>query len=182
MKLSRITVKNYRSIEAQTFTVEEKDGGYTFTLIGVNESGKSSFLNAVALIDDGNVLFSKDFYDDKKEIEVSMSYILESEEEKELKKALSEKGFDKDAISSIEIERVEVCASFDPVATPTKKVFDRIYFKDKLLSEYTLSGTVPTKKDKSAEPQQEDLDLEKFFEAYYPKYFYKISHHVTFWK
>lgn len=182
MKLNSITIKNYRSIEEQIFVVEEKDEDYTFTLIGINESGKSSFLNAISLIDDGNVLFSKDFYDDKKEIEVSLSYTLEPSEEKELNKVLTEKGFDKDAVSNVEIEKVDVCVSFDAIATPTKKTFDRIYFKNKFLSEYTLSGTAPAKKDKSAESAQEDLDLEKFFETYFPKYFYKISHHITFWK
>ena len=43
MKLSSITIKNFRSIEDLTFKVEEVDGSYTFALIGVNESGKSSF-------------------------------------------------------------------------------------------------------------------------------------------
>jgi predicted ATP-dependent endonuclease of OLD family len=61
MKLKEVKISNYRSIESETFVVEEKDGSHTFTLIGVNESGKSSFLNAVALIDDGTVAYPKDF-------------------------------------------------------------------------------------------------------------------------
>ncbi len=182
MKLFSITVRNYRSIEEQTFIIEEKDKSHTFTLIGINESGKSSFLNAVSLIDRGTVLHTKDFYDSSKEIEVFLSYKITHDEEKELKKELSEKGFDKEAISEIVIEGVDVCVSFDPIETPVRKVFDRIYFKNKTLKNYTLSGTVPAKKDKNSETEQPDLDLEKFFEAYFPKYFWNNSHHITFWK
>lgn len=182
MKLLSITIRNYRSIEEETFSIEEKDGGYTFTLIGINESGKSSFLKAVSLVDGGDATYSKDFYNDKSEIEVFLSYKLEQDEEKELRGALTEKGFDKDAVSEVEIESVDVCVSFDPSATPTKKTFDRIRFKNKLLSDYTLNGTAPNKKDKTSELPQEDLDLESFFEAYFPKYFWKISHRIALWK
>lgn len=182
MNLQSITVRNYRSIEEVIFTVEEKDGDYTFTLIGVNESGKSSFLRAVSLIDEGAVSYSKDFYNDQNDIEVFLTYKLGTENERELKKALEEKGFDKEAIAQVVIEDVDVCVTFDHTATATKKTFDRIRFKNKSLSSHTLSGNVPTKKELGTEIPQEDLDLEKYFEANFPKYFWKISHHITFWK
>lgn len=182
MKLVQVLIKNYKSIEEQTFIIEEKDGSHTFSLIGINESGKSNFLNAISLIDDGNVIFSKDFYDAKKNIEISLTYTLDMNEEKELKNTLSQKGIDKEIISKIEVQKVEVCVNFDPGVTPTKRTFDRIYFKNKILSDYTLNETIPVKKDKSLDSTQEDLDLEKFFEKILPKYFYKISHRITFWK
>jgi predicted ATP-dependent endonuclease of OLD family len=50
MKLVNLKVDNYRSIQKQTFELKEIDGGLTFTLIGVNESGKSSLLKAISLI------------------------------------------------------------------------------------------------------------------------------------
>lgn len=182
MKLKKITVKNYRSIEKQSFLIEPKDDSYTFTLIGINESGKSSFLNAVSLIDEGDVIYPKDFYDSKKEIEISLTYELEPAEEKELRKELGEKGFGSDIQSEVGIENVEVCVSFEPGATHTKKTFDRIHFKNKSLKDYALVGTAPVKKDSTSSTPQEDFDLEKFFEAYLPKYFWKLSHHITFWK
>ena len=49
---------------------------------------------------------------------MSLSYTLEPSEEKELDKALTEKSLDKDAVSNVEVEKVEVCISFDTIATP----------------------------------------------------------------
>ena len=91
MKLKEVKISNYRSIESETFMVEEKDGSHTFTLIGVNESGKSSFLNAIALIDDGIVTHPKDFFDDTKSIEISLKYTVEPADLASLVKELQAK-------------------------------------------------------------------------------------------
>jgi len=57
MKLLSLTIKNFRSIT-------NVDGTHTFTLIGINESGKSSFLKAVSLVDNGDekIIFPKDYF------------------------------------------------------------------------------------------------------------------------
>lgn len=183
MKLLNIKIENYRCIEGVVFNVEEIAESHTFTLIGINESGKSSFLKAISLVDDDEekVVYSKDFFDDKKPISISLAYQLDSQEEKELRKTLLEKGFDKDALSQIEIEKINVCATFEPTKEATKKVFDQITFKKSVLDDYTLSGEAkPVKKD--PQQTQEDFDIEKYFEIYLPKYFYKISHRIVFWK
>ena len=180
MKLISATIKNYRSIEEETFVVEEKDGGHTFTLIGINESGKSTFLRAISLIDTGEVLFSKDFHDDKKPIEIFLTYKLEPSDEKDLKQELIGKAFDKDLISKIDISKVEVCVSFEPIEKPQRKNFDRIYFKNDLFKDYTLTGTAPVKK--TAEQSEGDFDVKKYFATTLDKYFWKVSHHITFWK
>lgn len=180
MKLQKITIKNFRSIEDETFDIEELDGGHTFTLIGINESGKSSFLKAVSLVDDGEVLFPHDFFDNKSPISVYLIYKLEQVEEKALKKELAEKGFEKDLLLKVQIEEVDVCVSFEPVANSTRKNFDQIKFTKHTFSDYTLDGAKPVKKN--PEQTQEDFDLEKYFEIYLPQYFWKISHHITFWK
>ncbi len=180
MKLISVTIKNYRSIEEELFTIEEKDGSHTFTLIGINESGKSSFLKAISLVDDGDVLFSKDFHDAKKAIEIYLTYKLEPSDEKELNQALTDKGFDKELISKIAVSKVDVCVTFDPADKPQKRLFDRIYFRNNLIKDYTLNGTTLAKKN--PEQVQEDLDLGKYFEANFVQYFWKISHRITFWK
>src|SRR3990167_2648564 len=108
MKIKSITIENFRSIENETFNVAELYGGKTFTLIGINESGKSSFLRAVSLVDDGEVLFPKDFCNEAKPVDIFLTYTLGASEEKELKKMLLEKGFEKDLLSKIHIEEVDV--------------------------------------------------------------------------
>lgn len=182
MKLVSLTIKNFRSIEDETFDIAEVAGTHTFTLIGINESGKSSFLKTVSLVDndDEKVIFPKDYFDEAKPISVTLNYQLETQEEKELKNALTEKGFEKDIVSKIKIDKVAVCATFDPAATAPKKVFDQIVFQKKIFEDYTLQGDKPVKKD--PQQTQEDFDIEKYFEAQLPKYFWKIAHRIVFWK
>lgn len=182
MKLTSLTIKNFRSIEDETFDVAEVDSTHTFTLIGINESGKSSFLKAVSLVDndDEKVIFPKDYFEETQPISVVLNYKLETQEEKDLKNALTEKGFEKDVLSKIKVEKVAVCATFEPAANAPKKVFDQITFQQKVFDDYTLLGDKPFKKD--PQQTQEDFDVEKYFEAHLPKYFWKIAHRIVFWK
>lgn len=182
MKLNLLTIKNYRCIEDEIFNIEEVDGTHTFTLIGINETGKSSFLKAISLVDDENekVVFPKDFFDESEPVSILLNYQLEAGEEKELKNTLTEKGFEKDILSQVKVERVDVCATFEPVADTTRKISDKITFQKKIFEDYTLQGDKPVKKD--PQQTQEDFDLEKYFETFLPQYFWKISHHIIFWK
>lgn len=182
MKLKSLSIKNFRSIEDEAFNVTEVDGTHTFTLIGINESGKSSFLRAVALVDndDEKVVFPKDYFDETQQIEVILNYDLDAQDEKDLKSDLAEKGFEKDILSKIKIQKLAVCASFEPDAGSTKKVFDVITFEQNVFADYTLQGDKPVKKD--PQQTQDDFELEKYFAAHLPKYFWKIAHRIVFWK
>ena len=96
MKLLQVTIKNYKSIKSAEFKIKSIDGGHTYTLIGVNESGKSSFLKAISLVDEAeDVDYPKDFFDtNEEEISVTLNYKLEPDDEKNLQKDLLAKGFD----------------------------------------------------------------------------------------
>lgn len=182
MKLLSLTIKNFRSIENETFNVQEVDGTHTFTLIGINESGKSSFLKAISLIDndDERVIFPKDYFEEAEPVSVTLNYQLEPRDEKELKNTLTEKGFEKDIVAKIKVERVAICAVIDPAVDAPKKVFDQIEFQKSIFDDYTLQGDKPARKD--PQQTQEDFNLEKYFEAQLPKYFWKIAHRIVFWK
>ena len=182
MKLLSLTIKNFRSIENETFNIQEVDGTHTFTLIGINESGKSSFLKAVSLVDndDEKAVFPKDYFEESEPISVTLNYQLEPQDEKDLKNTLTEKGFEKDIVTKIKVEKVAICATIDPAANAPKKVFDQIEFQKNIFEDYTLQGDKPAKKD--PQQTQEDFDLEKYFEAQLPKYFWKIAHRIVFWK
>lgn len=182
MELKSITVRNYRSIKDQTFLIKEKDGTHTYTLIGINESGKSSFLTAVSLVDSGNVVYPRDFYDDAKDVEVFLTYTLGKDDNADLASALAEKNLEKDLIAQIQVQSVDVCIKSEPSNPSNKKIFDRITFKNTVVSDYTLVENVPVKKNKDGEHPQESLNLEDLFAAQFPKYFWKVSHHITFWK
>jgi energy-coupling factor transporter ATP-binding protein EcfA2 len=105
---------------------------------------------------------------------------LETREEKAIKITLTEKGFEKDILAQIKVDKVAVCATFNPVADAPKKVFDQIIFQKKVFEDYTLQGDKPMKKD--PQQTQEDFDLEKYFDVHLPKYFWKKSHRIVFWK
>lgn len=182
MKLLSLSIKNFRSIEDETFLIKEVEGSHTFTLIGINESGKTSFLKAISLIDsdDEKVIFPRDYLDEGEPISIILEYQLEAPEEKEFKGNLSEVGFEKEIISQIKIEKVAVCATFDPTANAPKKVFDKITFQKAVFTDFTLQGDIPLKKD--PQQAQEDFDLNKYLESKKPKYFWRIAHRVIFWK
>lgn len=182
MKLFSLTIKNFRSIKDETFNIAEIDGTHTFTFIGINESGKSSFLKAVSLIDsdEEKVIFPRDYFEESSPINIVLNYQLDPQEEKKLKTILVERGFEKDILSKIKIEQVAVCAAADPTENAPKNVFDQPVFQKSIFEDYTLQDSRPVKKD----PQQiqEDFDLKKYFETQLPKYFWKIAHHIVFWK
>lgn len=51
LTLSNINIINYKSILDTSIDVKKVDGSYTTILVGLNEMGKSNFLNAIELID-----------------------------------------------------------------------------------------------------------------------------------
>lgn len=62
MELQKVTIKNFRSIEEITIhIIPLDDGTFTYSLIGVNEAGKSSILKALSLKGDIITPTLKDF-------------------------------------------------------------------------------------------------------------------------
>lgn len=180
MKLLKIKIENFRSIKDVTLNIEEVDGGNTLTLIGINESGKSSFLKAVSLTSDGDVLFPQDFFDDKKPISVFLTYQLGISDEQELRKTLLEKGFDKNLISKIKLEEVIIGANFNPQVGASRNNFERIEFIEHVFSDYAYNDSTPIKK--TPDQVQEDFDLIRYFETNLPNYFRERSHRIVFWR
>jgi len=180
MKLKSISIENFRCIESVVFDIEEIEGSATYSLIGVNETGKSSFLKAVSLVDEGEILYPLDFWDDKKPICVYLNYNPSSADIASLKKTLLEKGFDKKIVDEIEIESLSVSVNFEPIANTTRKNIDIVKFKKTKFPEFTLQDLKPILKDPNL--QQEDFDLEKYISENMSDYFWKISHNISFWK
>jgi predicted ATPase len=181
MKLQKITIENYRSIEELTFQIEERNQTFTYSLIGINESGKSSFLAAISLVDAGAVVYPRDFFDENKAIKITLKYILEQTEIKELHKHLLERGFDKTIVSRIKIKDVDVGVVFGSENSYARVNFESINFLgSQISSDYFFDGTKPQKK--AADQTIDDFDYSDYFQKYLPNYFYKKSHYVTFWK
>ncbi len=91
MKLKKIKIQNYRSIDQLTFDVPlMEDSSRTFGLIGVNEAGKSSFLKAIAIKDTELPVKTKDFKNSDKVISIEFEYDLDFSERESLNKGLTD--------------------------------------------------------------------------------------------
>lgn len=113
MKLKSITVKNYRSIENIKFETHEiLDGTFTYGLIGVNEAGKSSLLQAFALLDGHVVPSIADLQDRKLPIEIEYEYT-QTEETIKSSKEIVLKNFPDLKVTDKDLEQVIVKAVFN---------------------------------------------------------------------
>ena len=118
MKLRSIKIENFRSIENLTFDVEEVAFSHTFALIGANETGKSNFLEAIALVGDANAKLSlKDYTDRTKEVRVTLSFELGTFDKGYIevrRKIISISRFEGYGTSMSPLP-INVCAIFDPI-------------------------------------------------------------------
>ena len=180
MRLSSITVENYRSIEKDTIKNDEINGSYTYTLIGINESGKSSFLKAISLKDtEETPLYPQDFCDTEKPIELTFDYSLSTKEAKQIKEKATELGLPKELLNKVSISKVILKVIFPPNNADFQEKAE-LEIKDNIFSEYTNNGTAIVKKDGTE--GQEDFNLKAFLEDKLQNIFFEMSHQTVFWK
>jgi len=138
MELTSITIKNYRSIEELHIPIKKLDDeSRTFSLIGINEAGKSSILKAIALKDGltdekGEKLpYKKDFKDTSKPIEIIFEYTLDAEDEQDIFMTLYESSPTDENNEHIgvdfNVKVIKIVVSFDytnPVISKKELVLD----------------------------------------------------------
>ena len=181
MKLKKITVKNFRSVEDQSLEIKEIGGSYTYALIGVNESGKSSFLEAIALYDEGAPHFPDDYHDESKPVELILRYELEASDRDELQEELKKKGFDDKAASQVSFKEVDIRSIFNPTVNPGKQREEIVVdLKKDIWPDYTLDGTAAVKKEKGVEAA--DFNLPEYLTTHFGDHFWTYSHRTVFWR
>lgn len=118
MKVTGVTIENYRSIREEVeLSLVPVAGKGCFVLLGVNESGKSSILNAVALLDDSVPHdYSKDCNEKGEENgeSIEITYELEMANPSFYIKALLELGLEKTLVDQIEFIQVSRKITIDP--------------------------------------------------------------------
>ncbi len=182
MELKKITIENYKSIDNIEFIISEINNSYTYSLLGINESGKSSFLKAISLFDNGDISYPQDFFSDSKPVKITLNYVPSKDILAELKKELlTTHKFGKELLNKLEIKSVQIISEFEPTEITTKTIKENIDFQTQTFTDYTLIEKIPTKKGKE-EIELEDFNLSAFFESELHDYFWDISHHVIFWK
>jgi predicted ATP-dependent endonuclease of OLD family len=180
MKLKQIKISNYRSIENIQLALNEVNGSSTFALLGINESGKSSFLQALSLLESGQINHPLDYFNQKEEVSIQMEYELEVIEIKDLSKILEEKGFPRKLTSLIEIKKVNIVVEYSPDAAHPKNKYEVIEFQTDKIPGYTLNGLIPILMPEEGE--HEVLSIKNYFTNYLNGYFLNLSHKVVFWK
>lgn len=185
MKLQRIEISNYRSIEFLELNITPIDNSFTYTLLGINESGKSNILKAINLYDSNSVNFPLDYFNPKQPITISFSYLPEDSDIKDLnEKLMKEHDFEKDLLAQIEINQVTVKVEFANSVDNKQLTTEEINFKEHTFPSYTIKDGKVLKKIRTAneESQEESLNLVELFRDKLPTYFWSCSHITTFWK
>ena len=171
MKLEKIKIENYKSIDNLEFEISEVNNSYTYSLLGINESGKSSFLKAISLIDNDDINYPQDFFSDSKPVKITLLYSLTDGNLTELKKELTTKyKFSKELLDKTIINSIQISIEFQPTTTKAKTIEQAITFETEVFSDYTLKEKIPTKKGKE-ENELEDFNLSTFFEQELDDYF-----------
>lgn len=180
MKLKSIEVHNFRSIEEASLKIEEVGSSYTFTLIGINESGKSSFLEGVSLVEDETVSFPSDYHDSKKPITIVFNYDIDRSDVEEVHEHLSEKNFPDDLLKKVGFKRLSLIHEYVPASETSLEYSVELDNRHKIIKGYTLAESGIVKKE--GEEEQDDLKLNDFLEDELAEHFYSNSHKVIFWK
>jgi predicted ATP-dependent endonuclease of OLD family len=105
MKISSISIQNFRSIHDEvTIPIQKIGGGICYMLLGINESGKSTILDGISLLDGQEELdyesdCNKAAQDEDERIEIT--YRLDIGDGSKYKNFLIENGFDTDLVNKI---------------------------------------------------------------------------------
>lgn len=183
MKLEIIKIENYKSIQSLEFSVVEINKSYTYSLLGINESGKSSFLKAISLIENyEDLVYPNDYFNESESIVINFHYLLGENESLALFKHLSKNhSFEKNILDKIKIEFIDIETSYEANPNKQKEYIEKIKFTQNIFPEYTDKEGVVSKKGPN-EKELEDLNLNDYFLIHLPEYFWAISHKIVFWK
>lgn len=136
MKLISVKIKNYKSIKEVLFNLDYSLNGQAYSLIGINEAGKSSFLEAISLFDEGEKIIEKKFFHNEadgsfKDIEIILEYEDCNEVNEKIKQSLEEKSVDKAIVNRIYIKKISIKRGFK-IDTKGALEIDSIELTDQL--------------------------------------------------
>lgn len=182
MKLTSITLNNYKSIDNLKIDIKEIDGSFTYALLGINESGKSSILKAISYFEENEIKYPSDFHNVDKPIEITFNYKIEDFDLKEFREELIKKhNFDKELTNKIFFEDVNLIAKYSNSNTSEFLRYESINFENHLFENYTKDET-NGKVIKKSKSEDDAFDLETFLDHNLGDYFYLKSHHIVFWQ
>lgn len=195
MRISRITIENFRSIrEPISFDIKKIGLKHCYILLGINETGKSNILYAISLLNKETVInYGIDCNKEAEELgeDILITYGLEIENLDFYKNKLKESGLlDEDLVKSINFDKIERKVSIDK--DNKRKDFIDVCLKDnKKFAEYVLrGGKIEIKTDSNVEKDETGNEinvltkekLEEYIEDNFFNLFDNNIPEVVFWK
>lgn len=177
MDLNNIEIKNFRSIKNISLGIKDVGGTKTFSLIGINESGKSSFLEGIDLFNKENINHPKDFNNPEEPVVLTFKYRPTDMELKEFKNKYS---IPKEIIEQIEIDSITHEINFDAFKPADANYYQEISLKKNIFDDYTLDVDIVIKKT-SDEDHEDSFDFNEYADKHLD-YWWGVSPKVTFWK
>lgn len=135
MKLLSIKIKGYKSINEVPFILDYDLNEQTYSLIGVNEAGKSSFLEAISYFDEKDKIINRKFFHKHKSVTRIIEIIFEYEDcieiNNDIKKMLRERDNDPAIVDRVQIEKIIIKRVFEADKTGVLQL-EKVTFNDEL--------------------------------------------------
>lgn len=195
MRISRITIENFRSIrEPISFDIKKIGLKHCYILLGINETGKSNILYAISLLNkETNINYGIDCNKEAEEVgeDILITYDLEVENLDFYKNKIKESGLlDDNLVKSINFGKIERKVSINK--DNARNDFVHIYLKDnKKLVGYVVNGEkIEIKIDSNVEKDETGNEtnvltkekLEEYLEDNFFDLFDDGIPEVVFWK
>jgi len=199
MKLESISIKNFRSIREEiTLPIKDIAKKICFILLGINESGKSNILDAIALFNgQKSVDYELDCHKDAQENdeEVNITYIFESASDTEHFEVLLGLGIDKTLVEKIKFKSIERKIAITKDSTEMVDYYHIHLKDDKVFTKYLEKYLVVSDKiiSRTAETEVKDElgtvinilkveKLEEYLQDALHEYLEEKLPEVIFWK
>lgn len=177
MNLLAIKIENFRSIKSLEIKIFEVNKSKTFSLLWINESGKSSILKAIDFFDSKKINFPNDFFDNWKEVFVEFQYEIDKDWLQEIFEQLKKDfNFTDESLKGVVIKNVKIRRLHN--IDWTNKI---VNFLDReiILSWYTLKDLKIVKKENE---EEQDVKLNEFINDYCSELFWMFAHKIVLWK
>ena len=180
MILQEIEIHNFRSIDSVRVKLKRVKNTSTYCLFGINESGKSSFLQALSLYDSKEIRYPQDYFQENKPVSITMHYKPESTDHEILHDELQDKfEFPDELVRQIVFSKVVITVSYSADSASTRNVKQSIEFSKTIFEGYELKENKIVKLPRK---NAGSIDIELLVERKLGDHFWSNSHRVVFWK
>lgn len=177
MNLKSIKIENFRSIKLLNLEINEIKKSFTYCLLGINESGKSSILKAIDFFDSIVVKYPSDFHDNSLSVFVEFEYDVDKETLKQIIKYIDEIiKLPEEVKKIIKVNSVKIRREH---TIDGKNNLINVFSNEMFCENYTLIGNVIEKRTNESE---QVLNMSSLINTHASDAFWKFCHKVILWR